>query len=130
MPPNPTSLYNPREGEPVPLGTFVYFRTRNRQRLWETIIDEFERAGISQAELHTRTGRDPARISNFLNVPGNSTADTVSDHLFAMTGAQLEYSISHPLSNAPIVQPARTEPISSEGPVFTRSDGFAETKAA
>lgn len=98
---NPTQLSNPRPDERVPLGTQIYFRTRNQQRVWEMIVNEFSRSGITQAELSTRTGRDRKRVCEFLGSPGNFTLDTISDYLFAMSGAQLEYTISHPLGQVP-----------------------------
>lgn len=98
---NPTQLSNPRPGERVPLGTQIYFRTRNQQHVWELVKDEFDRSGITQVELSKRTGRDTKRVCEFLGSPGNYTLDTITDYLFAMSGAQLEYTISHPLAQSP-----------------------------
>jgi hypothetical protein len=98
MSPSPTTLSNPRDGERVPLGTLIYFRVRNQQHFWEMIIGEFEKSGITQAELCRRTGRDPKRVCDFLGSPGNHTLNTISDYLFAMSGAQPECDISHPLA--------------------------------
>ena len=92
-----SSLSNPKTGERVPAGTLTYFRVRNRQRVWELLTSELERSGITQAELCRRIGRDPSRISGIFSAPSNLEIDTLSDVLFGISGAQLEYAPSHPL---------------------------------
>lgn len=62
---------------------------------------EFERSGISQADLALRTGKGADRICRLLGAPGNWTADTVSDLLFAISGAEVSYGLSYPIDKPP-----------------------------
>jgi hypothetical protein len=101
MSPNHSSLSSPRQGERVPPGTLTYFEVINRQVLWELITDEFEKSGISQAELARRLNWDPARVCTILGAPANYTADTVSAVLFAISGGQPKYLTYYPLSEPP-----------------------------
>jgi hypothetical protein len=95
-----TTLSKPTDDERVPIGTLAYFQARNRARLYETVINEFERSNISQATLARRLGKRPEVVSRFLAAPGNWEIDSVSDYLFAMSGAETEYAISQPLDGA------------------------------
>jgi hypothetical protein len=71
------------------------------------IQKEFEKCGITQADVASRLGKGTDRICHLLSAPGNWTLDTVSDLLFAMSGAEVEYRVAYPLD-----RPARnmTEP--------------------
>lgn len=104
-----SDLYNPRDGERVPSTTLTYLRTRNKMKLFNLVVEEFERSGISQAELAARLGKGPDRISRLLGAPGNWEADTISDLLFAISGAVLKYELSYPLKMP------RQHPQESEG---------------
>lgn len=98
---NHSNLSKPTSGEKVPAGTLIYFRMRNRQRLWEMVVNEFERNGITQAELCRRIGRDPSKVSALLNSPSNIEIDTLSDFLFGISAAQPTYGLVYPLDGAP-----------------------------
>lgn len=96
-----TFLSEPKSGEVVPLGTLVYFRTRNRLRLHQLLLEEFARSGISQAELARRLDKPPEVVCRTLGAAGNLRLDTVSDYLFAMSAAETAYGIDHPLQQPP-----------------------------
>lgn len=83
-----SALFKPRMGEHVPPATFEYFRARHRLRLYEFVITEFEKSGLTQAELARRLGRGIDQVCRWLAEPANLQADTVSDLIFAITGGE------------------------------------------
>jgi len=95
-----STLSEPAGDGRVSQGTLAYFQTRNRTRLHDIVLSEFEKSGISQATLARRLGKRPEVVSRFLSAPGNWEVDSVSDYLFAISGAELSYGTSHPLSEA------------------------------
>jgi hypothetical protein len=95
-----TMLSEPRGGERVPTGTFVYFRARLKQRIYSLLIGEFKRSSLSQADLSRRLDMEPAQLSRILSGPGNLTLETVSDVLFAISGAELGLSTNYPLTSS------------------------------
>lgn len=99
-----TSLSKPTGAEPIPKGTFGYLRSRNRHRLSTVIIREFKKSGLTQADLARRAGKPPETICRWLATPGNMRADSVSDLLFAISGAVPTYGLDYPLE-----QPARND---------------------
>ena len=105
-------LRKPESGQRVPEATFAYFRTRNKMRAFSLVHDELERSGLSQSELAIRTGKSRTRICRLLGSPGNWTHDTESDLLFAISGAELQRTVSYPLEKPPSNQrkPAWLEP--------------------
>jgi hypothetical protein len=95
----PTSfLSNPSGEDAVPDTALAYFRARHRGRVYEAVIQEFLRSGITQATLARRMGKRPEQINRLLGAPGNWTLDTVSDLLFAISGAEPEYGVRYPLN--------------------------------
>jgi hypothetical protein len=65
-------------------------------------MDEFLKPGISQAELARRMGKGNDQICRWLGEPGNWTLDSVSDLLFAISGAELDCSeAQYPLDAPP-----------------------------
>lgn len=96
-----SSLHKPLEGERVPLGTLGYFRARNKHNAYALVIRELQKSGITKAELARRLGKEPAQITRYLSGPGNWTLDTLSDLLFAISGAEDKHTISYPLREAP-----------------------------
>jgi hypothetical protein len=96
-----SSLSSPADDVRVPEGTFVYFRERNRYRIFEVLLAEFLKSGISQATLARRLGRRPEVVNRILSAPGNPTLDTISDFMFAMSGAEIAYSVEYPLNQPP-----------------------------
>lgn len=98
------SLSKPSDSSLVPKGTFGYFRSRNKHRLYSLVIAEFKRSGLSQADLARRLGKRPDVVCRWLAGPTNWTIDTVSDLLFAISGAEPEYGVNYPLD-----QPMRND---------------------
>jgi hypothetical protein len=94
------SLSKPEGDERIPVGTLGYFEARNRNRLYEVVLNEFLRSGISQATLARRLGKNPDVVCRWLGAPGNWTLDTVTDLLFAISGAEPEYRLAYPLDGA------------------------------
>jgi hypothetical protein len=99
--PQTSMLSNPFGDEPVPEGTLAYFRGRSRSRIYESVLREFLRSGISQATLARRMGKRAEQINRLLGAPGNWTLDTVSDLLFAISGAEPVYGVQYPLKEPP-----------------------------
>jgi hypothetical protein len=94
-------LSEPTGRELIPPGVLQYFQTRNRMRAFTVVQQEFDKSGISKAELADRLERGADRISHLLGAPGNWTLDTISDLLFAIAGAELEYRVTYPLRRPP-----------------------------
>lgn len=86
----------PATGEKVPSVTFRYFNARNRRRGFDFLSRKFKESGITRAELAIRTGKSRALMSRLLGQPGNLTADTMAELLFAMSGEEIQYSASRP----------------------------------
>jgi len=98
---SPTAVPSKPTGDGrVPEWTLGYFRTRNKYRVYSLVIDELEKSGISQATLARRLGKGPDLVYRWLGSPGNWTLDTLSDFLFATSGAESGYSILYPLDTA------------------------------
>lgn len=91
------SLFKPEGEHRIPRSTLAYFQARNRHRVYECVIDQFVKSGLSQAALARRLGKGTDQISRWLGAPGNWTLDTLSDFLFATVAGEPEYSISFPL---------------------------------
>jgi|SRR5208337_59053 len=87
----------PTEADRVPKTTFSYLRTRNKRRLYSLVVKEFKKSGLTQAELARRLGRNPDVVCRWLAAPRNWEIDTVSDILFAISGAELSYTVTYPL---------------------------------
>jgi len=74
--------------DPIPLGKLAYFRERFRDRLYELVVEEFLKSGMTRAELARRISRKPEQVTRWLGAPGNWEIDTVSDMLLAICKAQ------------------------------------------
>lgn len=94
--PTTSVLRKPTGVAKVPSPVFAYLQTRNRLHAFNRVQREFEKSGISKADLAKRMGKGADRISHLLGAPGNWTLDTVSDLLFALTGAELTYAVTYP----------------------------------
>jgi hypothetical protein len=99
--PATSTLSKPIGDARVPDGTLAYFRGRNRFRLYEIIVKEFLKSDRTQATLARRLGRRPEVVNRVLSAPANLTIDTVSDFLFAISGAEPAYGLQYPLDQAP-----------------------------
>jgi hypothetical protein len=98
--PNST-LSEPSGSDRIPIGTLGYLRARNKQRIYSLVVDEFKRSGLSQADLARRLGKNPDIVCRWLAAPGNWTLNTISDFLFAISGAEAVYGRNYPLKQAP-----------------------------
>ena len=95
-----STLSKPVPGSQIPLGTLGYFRALNRSAAYELVIGEFQASGITQAELARRLGKGTDVVCRTLGAPGNWGLDTISDYLFAISGAVPVYRHSYPLEAA------------------------------
>jgi hypothetical protein len=59
---------------------------------FSVVLEAFEKADITKAELAHRLGKGSDRIAHLLGAPGNWTLDTISDLLFAINGSELTYN--------------------------------------
>ena len=93
-------LTPPRDGQKTPSVTLAYFRQRQRNRLFDLVHAEFRKSGLTQAELARRMGRRPEVVSRMLGAPGNWRLDTVSDLLFAISGAEAAFTTRYPMAES------------------------------
>lgn len=93
-------LTSPRDGQKTPFVTLAYFRQRQRNRLFDLVHAEFRKSGLTQAELARRMGRRPEVVSRMLGAPGNWRLDTVSDLLFAISGAEAAFTTRYPMAES------------------------------
>ena len=91
-------LSNPSGTERVPPGVFGYFQARNKHNAYDLVMDEFAASGLSQADLARRLGKGTDVVCRWLGGPGNWTLDTLSDLLFAISGAAPVFGKEYPLN--------------------------------
>jgi hypothetical protein len=89
--------FSPTYREPINVGVLAYMRERHRGRIYSAVIDEFEKSGISRADLARRLQKGNDQISRWLGSPGNWTLDTISDLFFAISGGEPVYHVRYPL---------------------------------
>src|SRR6185295_17938761 len=87
----------PAGSDKIPIGTLGYFRARNKHRMYDLVVKEFKKSGLTQADLARRLGLGTDRVCRLLGGPGNWTLDTASDLLFAISGAEPIYTLAYPL---------------------------------
>jgi hypothetical protein len=114
-------LSKPRGRERIPSGAFAYLRARNKMRMFSMVHNELSKAGLSQAELAARMGKGTDRICKLLGAPGNWTADTFSDLLFAIKGGIPEYRVTYPLD-----APKRNDNQPHWLPAYRSSEGITQ----
>jgi len=73
-----------------------YINTHNRFSVYNLLVREFKKSGLTQAQLAKRLGKPPETICRILMRPRNIELDTVSEMLFAMPGAALELGLLYP----------------------------------
>ena len=106
--PSAPALSKPVPETRIPETTLDYIRTHNRMGLFSLVQNEFRNSGITQTELAVRMGKGTDRICRLLGAPGNWTADTASDLVFAISGGVIKYTVSYP-SNEPARNRTRPE---------------------
>jgi len=94
-----TPRFDPTGAAKLSLGTLDYMRRLNRQRAYELVRREFQRSGITEAELAGRLGKSKDAIAGLLNGPEIWDLDTVSDLLYAISGAVPRYVATYPFSD-------------------------------
>ena len=94
-------LSNPRGAERIAPGVLGYFQARNKHNAYDLVMDEFASSSLSQADLARRLGKGPDLVSRLLSGPGNWTLDTLSDLMFAISGAVPVYGKAYPLAQPP-----------------------------
>lgn len=92
-----TALSKPKDSEKIPIETFAYLRARAKRLAYELVLKEFERSGLTKAELARRLSKGPDRVSRMLGGPGNWTLATVADLLFAISGGVPKFDVDYPL---------------------------------
>ena len=114
-------LSKPSGTNKIPIGALGYFRARNKHRMYDLVVKEFKRSGLTQADLARRLGLGTDRVCRLLGGPGNWTLDTASDLLFAISGAEPTYSLGYPLD-----RPASNRPL----PEWLYRDGMPDKSAS
>lgn len=66
---------------PIPLGALAYVGQRAKNSYYSYVIDKFNDANITKADLARRIGKEPARVNRMLANPGNWTIETVAELL-------------------------------------------------
>ena len=74
--------------------TKYYFRQRQQNRLFDTVIHALEKAGMRRKDIAHMMEVPPSQITRLLTGPANWTIDTVSDLLFSV-GAELDFRVTH-----------------------------------
>ncbi|MBQ8106223.1 MAG: hypothetical protein IJ127_25535 [Afipia sp.] len=88
-------LTKPDGDDKISAGTFGYISARMRARLYDVVVREFKKSGITQATLAKRWGKKPEVVSRFLAKPSNWEIDTWVEALFAINGALPVISTVH-----------------------------------
>lgn len=133
-------MHKPVAGDPIPVGTFGYLRARNKARVYELVLKEFQRSKVSQADLARRMNKGSDAVCRLLSAPGNWTLDTISDLLFAISGAEPQYGLAYPLDQPSrnFTHPDWMSPVSSASrptansspATFSPSTGYASARTS
>jgi len=94
-----TLRFDPAGASKLSLGTLEYMRRLNRQRAYDLVRREFQRIGITEVELASRLGKPKDAVAGLLSGPKNWDLDTVSDLLYAISGAVPGYMATYPFSD-------------------------------
>jgi hypothetical protein len=74
--------------------TKYFFRQRQQNRVFDTVIHALEEAGMRRKGIAAAMGVPPSQVTRLLSGPGNWTCDTISDLLFAIR-AELDFQVVH-----------------------------------
>jgi hypothetical protein len=82
------STANTLSGNTLSAGDVIYYRERQRNRVFETVWQEFvtqvDLSGLTKKVIADRLGKNPSQITRWFSGPGNWELDTISDLLLAM----------------------------------------------
>lgn len=92
-----SSLSKPSARTKIPSSQIAYIQTRAKLDLFNLVHSELRKSGVTQADLAARLGKGADRVCKILGAPGNWTIDTVSELLFAISGATLRPEVQYPL---------------------------------
>lgn len=88
------SIFHEASEDKISDRTLAYLQERLRNRLYDFIIEEFERQqkenGLTQTILAKRINKDVSRVNKWLRTPGNWTIDTISDLLVGISNSELK----------------------------------------
>jgi len=90
-------LFKNKANEKITAGTLKYVKARNRHKIYNLLVREFRKSGLSQADLARLLGKSPETICRILARPRNIEIDTVSELLFAMSGCTLSFDCEFPV---------------------------------
>lgn len=93
------NLSKPTGREKISSATLAYIQTRTRMEIFTLVQNEFDKSGLSQADLAARLGKGTDRICKLMGSPGNWTLDTIAELLFAINGGVVRWSVAYPLEN-------------------------------
>jgi hypothetical protein len=86
-------------------GDLAYFRQRQSNHVYEAVFAEFQKSGMSKADVARRLNKKPEQITRWLSGPGNWTLD-----LLLAVGAEMTFTavsiVNQPIQNYahPLVQ--------------------------
>lgn len=83
---NSIELAKPVESTALSPRAVGYVTENARAEVFDLVVRNCIEAGISNALLAKRMGKDPSQISRLLGAPGNWTIDTIAKLLFAIDG--------------------------------------------
>jgi len=69
-----------------------YFRQRNQNRLYDTVLYAVQKSGKRRNEIADILEIPPSQVTRLLSGPANWTNDTTSDLLYAV-GSELNYQV-------------------------------------
>ncbi len=120
--PAASRLVKPKGDGRIPEWMLRSARARRRQVYHSMVLAEFEKSGITQAELARRIGKSPRRVNQWLSNPSNWESDTVADLLFGTTGTVDVPFAVEPTHEAQLIDKVNA-PQSSFKLVYFESDG-------
>lgn len=94
-------LAEPKGDDAISHKSLAYASEAARTQLYDLVLRVCDEAGVTNATLAKRLGKDPAQISRLLGASGNWTIDTAAQLLFGANGSLLEASCFLPLKQHP-----------------------------
>ena len=89
-------MANTLKNSEIPARDIFYFRQSLKNRIFQSIVARFaelaKKEGLTKKDLARKIGKDPSRITRWLNGTSNLELETVSDLLLGMD-AELRHEI-------------------------------------